>query len=211
MTRRHTGALLSTNTSPRLGGKRVVLRPLNVGDWEQWREVRSASHDWVTQWEPAKNPNQPNPDTDKRAFRQRCGYLSQQRRLGNLFDFGVFVEDNFIGEMNMSSVTMHPFYSCFVGYWIDKRHAGQGYAPEALVAVMRFAFEELGLYRVQVAIVKRNNASLRVVEKLGIPYEGLLRKFLEINGIWEDHSSFAMTLEDWEAEGQELVATWLGG
>ena len=98
---------------------------------------------------------------------------------------------------------------CYVGYWIDQSQAGQSYAPEALAAVLRFGFEECLLYRMQVAIVPTNSASLRVVEKLGIPTEGIARKFLEINGTWEDHQLFAMTIEDWEQHGGALVSQWL--
>ena len=67
----------------------------------------------------------------------------------------------------------------------------------------------MNLHRVQIAIVPRNVRSLRVVEKLGLRHEGVAEKYLEINGVWEDHARFAVTAEDWEQRGPELTAAWL--
>jgi len=88
--------------------------------------------------------------------------------------------------------------------------AGNSYVPEAFVVAARFAFEELHLHRVQAAIVPRNIASRRVVEKLKLRDEGTAERYLEINGIWEDHIRFAMTAEEWEARGTDLIAEWIG-
>ena len=194
---------------PKLQGKRVTLRPLVAADFPQWTEVRRRCRGWLLPWEPRKLPNLSDPDTDPKAFQQRCQFMKTEREAGKGYGFGVFANGHLIGEMNMSSVMGHPFYSCYVGYWIDQSQAGQSYAPEALAAVLRFGFEECLLYRMQVAIVPTNSASLRVVEKLGIPTEGIARKFLEINGTWEDHQLFAMTIEDWEQKGGALTRDWL--
>ena len=121
----------------------------------------------------------------------------------------MFVDGRFRGEMNLSSVQRGPFQSCYVGYWIDEDVAGMGYTPEALVVAARFAFEQLALHRVQVSIVPRNAASLRVVEKLGLRSEGLAERYLEINGVWEDHCRFAITAEEWQARARELIAVWI--
>ena len=63
-----------------------------------------------------------------------------------------------------------------------------------------FAFRRLGLHRVQAAVMPRNAASIRVLEKNGFRREGLAPRYLRINGEWEDHLIFARTAED-EAEG----------
>jgi [ribosomal protein S5]-alanine N-acetyltransferase len=71
------------------------------------------------------------------------------------------------------------------------------------------AFEDLHLHRVQISIIPRNTASRRVVEKLGIRDEGLAQRYLEINGTWEDHIRYAITLEEWDARRDELMAAWI--
>ena len=79
--------------------------------------------------------------------------------------------------------------------------AGSGLIPEAVVVVLQFAFETLRLHRIEVAIIPRNVASRRVVEKLELRDEGVALGFLEINGEWEDHVRYAMTSEEWAARG----------
>ena len=73
----------------------------------------------------------------------------------------------------------------------------------------RFAFEDLGLHRVQIAIIPRNAASRRVVEKLGIRDEGIAVRYLEINGVWEDHVRYAITAEEWAERREGYVKEWL--
>ena len=63
----------------------------------------------------------------------------------------------------------------------------------------RFAFEHVGLHRVQPAIIPRNTASKRVAQKVGFRLEGRALRYLRINGVWEDHDIYAMTAEDWQA------------
>ena len=67
------------------------------------------------------------------------------------------------------------------------------YIAEAVVVLMRFAFEQLQLHRLEICIVPRNANSRRVVEKLDVRCEGLAERYLEINGVWEDHLRFAIT------------------
>jgi ribosomal-protein-alanine N-acetyltransferase len=81
--------------------------------------------------------------------------------------------------------------------------------PEALVLVARFAFEQVHLHRIQVSIIPRNQRSRRVVEKLKLRDEGIAQRYLEINGVWEDHVRYALTVEEWQERGEELTHTWL--
>jgi len=192
-----------------LFGRRIVLRPLVVDDFSQWRSVRRRNLDWLTKWEPKRSASAPDVVEDRSAFALRCHSRDRERQLGSGFGFGVFVDGSLAGEINLNSVHRGPFQNAYVGYWIDQDQAGNGYTPEAVVLVAQYAFEELDLHRIQIAIVPRNGASRRVVEKLGIRSEGVAEHYLEINGIWEDHIRFAMTHEDWQEMGQTLVDDWL--
>ena len=195
--------------SDNLKGRRIALRALTIEDFEEWSEVRNANIDWLTKWEPTRPITAPDVINDRNAFSTRCNARDRERHLGSGYSFGIFVDGLFTGEINLSSIQRGPFQNCYVGYWVDHRKAGNGYTPESLVVLLRFAFEELNLHRVQVAIIPRNSASRRVVEKLGLRNEGIAQKYLEINGEWEDHIRFAITTEEWDMQGPALIAEWI--
>ena len=193
-----------------LVGPRVELRPLKGGDFEAWQAVRERSRDWLEPWEPMPDPTSPDPVHDPEAFRARCGAWERQRHFDSAYGFGMFLRGGgFIGEVSLGSVQRGPFQSAFVGYWVDEEHAGQGYVPEGVALILRYGFEELGLHRVEAAIVPRNAASRRVVEKLGLREEGLAERFLQIRGVWEDHTRFAITVEEWGERADEIVGKFL--
>lgn len=190
-------------------GRRVVLRPLVANDFAAWRDVRRRNVEWLTKWEPQRVPGQPDTTRDRGAFLVRCSARERERQLGTAYGFGIFVEGRFAGEINLNAVQRGPFQSAYVGYWIDELHAGQGYVPEAVVALARFVFEDLHLHRIQIAIIPRNAASRRVPEKLGLREEGVAVRYLEINGAWEDHVRYAMTREEWVERGDRLLGDWI--
>jgi ribosomal-protein-alanine N-acetyltransferase len=196
--------------SDALVGARVNLRPLKGSDFGAWRAVRERSRDWLEPWEPLPDPTSPDPVSDPEAFRARCGAWDRQRHFDTAYGFGMFLRDGpFVGEVSLGSVQRGPFQSAFVGYWIDEEHAGQGYVPEGVALILRYGFEELGLHRIEAAIVPRNMASRRVMEKLGLREEGLAERFLQIRGVWEDHCRFAMTVEEWGERRDEIVGKFL--
>jgi [ribosomal protein S5]-alanine N-acetyltransferase len=186
----------------------VTLRPLVAGDFDQWREVRRRNVDWLTRWEPRPAEGSPNDTVDRNAFGARCGAREREWQLGTGFGFGIFVQGRFGGEINLSGVQRGPFQNAYVGYWIDEALAGNGYVPESLVVVARFAFEDINLHRLQVAIIPRNKASRRVVEKLGLRDEGVALRYLAINGVWEDHIRYAITAEEWFERRDQLLLEW---
>lgn len=191
-----------------LTGRRVSLRPLVAEDFSQWNEVRTANEEWLTRWEPQRLAGQPDVVRSRQAFSSRCAARQRERQMGTGYGFGVFIGSQLVGEMNVSSIQRGPFQNAYVGYWVDQRQAGHGYTPEALVVAMRFAFDDLRLHRLQIAIIPRNKPSRRVVEKLGIRLEGLAERYLEINGVWEDHMRYGITVEEWVARRVEFEA-WI--
>lgn len=201
--------LTATAVGPRLQSARLVLRPLVPSDFPAWSEVRRRCGDWLTRWEPRRGSGVPDAAEHRRAFDARCEASDRERANGSSFRFGVFHDGRFAGEINVGSVQRGAYQNAYVGYWIDEAVAGRGFMPEAVVCVLRFAFEELGLHRVQISIIPRNTASRRVVEKLQVREEGIAERYLEINGVWEDHVRYAMTVEEWRVRRDELVDTWL--
>ena len=133
----------------------------------------------------------------------------RDRQLGTAYGFGIFVDGEFAGEINLSGISRGASQSATLGYWIDQKQAGHGYMPESCVLVLGLAFEELGLHRVQVSIIPRNIKSRRVVEKLGLREEGIAKGYLEIDGVWEDHMCYAITAEEWRQRRARYLTEWI--
>jgi ribosomal-protein-alanine N-acetyltransferase len=180
----------------RLYGRRVVLRPLVPPDFAAWSEVRRRNHDWLTVWEPSRPAHSPDPSTDREAFSARCALRDRERQSGTAYAFGMFVDNAFAGEVNLNNVVRGAMMGGSVGYWIDQARAGRSYTSESVVVLARYAFEELGLHRLEICIVPRNANSHRVVAKIGLRNEGTAERFLEINGTWEDHVRYGFTSEE---------------
>ena len=193
-----------------LVGARVLLRPLRADDWDAWREVRVRCRAWLERWEPLPDQGSADPVLERDAFRARCGAWERQRHFDAAYGFGMFLDNGrFAGEVSLGSVQRGPFQMGYIGYWIDEALAGHGYVPEGVVVLMQHAFEVLNLHRLEAAIVPRNTASRRVAEKLGLREEGTAQRFLQIQGVFEDHVRYAITIEEWQARGHELVARYL--
>ena len=194
----------------RLHGGRVTLRPLVPGDFRVWSEVRLHNEEWLTVWEPSRAVHQPDPTRDRSAFSSRCLQRDRDRGAGTAYQFGLFLGDQVIGEVNLNNVIRGAMQSGTIGYWVDRRHAGNGYVAEGVVLLLQYAFEQLRLHRIEICIVPRNLRSRRIVEKLGIRDEGVAERYLEINGEWEDHVRYGITAEEWEARRDELLSVWAG-
>jgi ribosomal-protein-alanine N-acetyltransferase len=199
---------LSRASSLELVGSRLRLRTLTEDDYDGWYSVRSRCRDWLIPWEP-RPAGAPPMAEDRASFAARCAARERERQLGGGIGFGMFLHGRLVGEITLSSIQRGPFQQAYIGYWVDEDLAGHGLAPEAVVIVLRYAFEELGLHRVEIAIVPRNKPSRRVVEKLDVREEGIAVGFLEIDGKWEDHVRYAVTSEEWLERGKDLVTTWL--
>jgi len=192
-----------------LFGRRIMLRPLVATDFEAWSEVRLRNGEWLTKWEPMPLITSPDPAISRDAFNNRCAARDRERQSGNAYCLGLFVNNVFAGEVNLNGVVRGAMQSGTIGYWIDEAKAGNSYMSEAVLLLSKFAFDELRLHRVEVCIIPRNGASRRVVEKLALREEGIAERFLEINGIWEDHVRYGFTIEEWQTRRVELSAAWL--
>lgn len=107
--------------------------------------------------------------------------------------------EHLIGRVALSNIVRGAWQNATIGYWISEDACGSGHATTAVGLVIAFAFEHAGLHRVQPAIMPRNVRSRRVVEKNGFRREGCAERYLQIDGVWEDHDIFAITAEEWPA------------
>ncbi len=104
--------------------------------------------------------------------------------------------EEIIGSISISNIIRGPFQSAYIGYKLDKENINRGYMTEALEKIIEIAFEDLDLHRIEANIMPRNKSSLKVVSKLGFENEGLGKKYLKINDIWEDHIHMVLIKEE---------------
>lgn len=181
--------------SVRLQGARVFLRPPERGDWQEWAELRGASRDFLVPWEPAWTSDA----LSRAAYRRRLGRYALDWRTDQGYSFFIFrVEDGaLVGGIGLSNLRRGVAECASLGYWIGARFARRGYMTEALGLTLDFAFQNLRLHRVEAACLPTNVASRGLLGKVGFREEGYARKYLLIDGKWQDHVLFAMLREEW--------------
>jgi [ribosomal protein S5]-alanine N-acetyltransferase len=172
---------------------RVGLRPLALSDRRAWKEVRARNVEWLKPWEATVPPGDASAP---KTFRRLVIDLRRQARELRSLPFALTVDDEFAGQLTVSNIVGGSARFASMGYWIDSRHAGQGFVPTAVALATDYCLFEMDLHRIEIAIRPENVASLRVVEKLGFLEFGYAPRFLHIDGDWRDHRLFAITAED---------------
>lgn len=179
-------------------GSRILLRGLRVhADKKEFLELRSANAAWTRPWDSTA----PGPGAaTSMSYAQMVRFQDREAKEGRLLPFAIEVDGELAGQMHLFGITRGALLSASAGYWIAERYAGRSITPFALAMLIDHAFGGVGLHRVEVNIRPDNDASLRVMEKLGLREEGLRKRYLHINGAWHDHLTFAVTTEELPTE-----------
>ncbi len=179
----------------RLGWGPVELHPLRRRDAVEWSRLRSANEDWLRPWEPtAAQPWAVR--HSPAAYRAMRRALTRRARMGVTVPFAIRVEGRLVGQVTVDNVVRGALRSGWLGYWIDRGVAGRGMASLAVALVCDHAFGPMGLHRLQADIRPENAPSRRLVEGLGFVQEGVLRRYLDIDGAWRDHLAYALLADD---------------
>jgi ribosomal-protein-alanine N-acetyltransferase len=112
-----------------------------------------------------------------------------------------------LGFINLSQIVRRALQSAYLGYAVGKPYAGQGYMRDGLELVLRRAFTELRLHRIEANIQPGNHASIALARGAGFRREGFSPRYLKIGGRWRDHERWAMLADDWRARGDPLAAS----
>jgi len=194
--------------SIRLTTPRLVLRPPRTSDIGEIRRLLRHNATHLKPWNPT-----PRPGEDPASITEVSNTVLRHRREwknGRTFVFMVARQEEparFIGKIALNGVMRGAMHGAYLGYWMDVDHQGSGMCPEAIGAVLDFAFGAAGLHRIQAAIMPRNPRSIRVIEKLGFRREGYAERYLQIAGKWEDHILYARTREEHPLEDARTDAT----
>lgn len=139
----------------------------------------------------------------------RAAYRTYIERTHDGSYFGHFViddDDALVGVINISEVVRGALQSGYLGYYAFAPHAGRGMMRAALAQVVRAAFRDYGLHRLEANIQPDNLVSRALARTLGLQLEGYSPRYLKIRGRWRDHERWAITLEAWRAQARQRPA-----
>jgi ribosomal-protein-alanine N-acetyltransferase len=174
-------------------GDPVEIRPLVVQDAEQMLALALRNRAHLESWEPLRDETWFTLEAQSSAIERAV----ELRESGRGYRFAIVAGARIVGAVGLNEVVRGAFENAYLGYWVDVGSTGRGYATQGVRLAVGFAFEEAQLHRVQAAVMPRNAASIRVVEKVGFRREGHALRYLRIAGVWEDHHLFALTREEW--------------
>lgn len=179
----------------------VAIRIVRAKDSKTLETLILGNREWLRPWE-ATNPHGPNSFDIKGQIRALLLQLEANEGL----PFVIMHEGEIVGQLNVANILHGSVSSCVIGYWIAPEKAGLGITPTAVALAMDYLFNVVGLHRVEIDVRPENGPSIRVVQKLGLRYEGLKRNYIHIHGQWRDHYVFALT-EDEVPDG--VLNRWL--
>ena len=180
--------------APSLKGERVTLRQPTTGDYREWVALRAESRSFLEPWEPRWTLD----EMDHSVWRQRIRRYREDFSNGTSIAYFIFDTSSgqLRGGITLGNIRRGVALSGHVGYWIGERHAGRGLMVDALNLLTQYSFDTLSLHRIEAACIPGNTRSVRVLEKAGFQREGLLRSYLKINGVWQDHYLYSLISDD---------------
>ena len=184
--------------TPCLATKRLIIRPARNDDFHGWSQLRQTSRAFLTQWEGAWND-----DIYKRAsFRDKLRHERLAINRGEGFPFLLVRREDrqILGGVILSHIRRGEEMACTAGAWMGQPYAQKGYMAEAMRAILPFAFQKLGLTRMEACCLPHNVPSIRILEGVGFRQEGLARRYRHINGAWRDHLLLAAISDERESD-----------
>ncbi len=173
-------------------GEFIRIRRFTTDDAEPLYEAVRESVQQLCHWMVWCNPEYSKEDS--RAF-----VWSSERDWDRGERYSFVIEDSrdaaLVGSVGLSSIVF-PHRFANLGYWVRTSRTGEGIARAAVLLASSFAFEKLGLERLELIVPVSNEASRRVAERVGAHCEGLLRKRLVLRGKLHDAALYSLLPED---------------
>jgi len=183
----------------RIDTDRLVLRPLTFDDYARWRRAWSTVDAARTTFDHGPKSGD---DLSVETFEQRIHALHNLISVDKSYGLAMFLRDEdetLVGQVSVMDVARGVFQNAYLGWRVLNTHWRHGYAHEASAAAVRYAFEDLGLHRLEAAIEPMNAPSRALARKLGMRQEGVSRRRLMARGAWRDMCIYALTIEEWNA------------
>jgi ribosomal-protein-alanine N-acetyltransferase len=164
----------------------VAIRHVTLDDHAELTARTRESADLHRPWVPQR-------ETTEEAFAEYLARIEQPAHEG--FVICLLETGEIVGAVNINNIVRGTLQSGTLGYVAYASTTGRGYMTEGLGLVIRYAFGELGLHRLEANIQPANVRSARLAERLGFRHEGHSPAFQFIRGAWRDNDRWAITRE----------------
>lgn len=172
----------------------VLIRSPLPSDRDAFVDLRTRNLAFLTPWEPA--PPGGKISHPAKTFER---YIKLRNTKTTRRFFVVRRSDRaLMGQIGLSQIFRGPFQNAIVGYWIGEEFAGKGYMRAALSLLLDLSFGPMKLHRIEANMMPRNTPSRALARSVGMRFEGLALRYLQIQGVWEDHEHWAITAEVWK-------------
>ena len=173
-------------------GKKVFLRPPKAEDFAEYARL-------------AKQSEKFHRGLIKMAKTQKDfdAFLERSESEENECFLVCHAEDRAIaGMINLSQIFRGAFQNAYLGYGLGVKFTRQGLMTEAVELILKYAFEDLRLHRIEANVQPHNTASIGVLQKNSFRKEGFSRKYLKVGGRWRDHERWAVIAEDYKSKSK---------
>lgn len=164
----------------------IQLVPADLSLAEQVVDYYKRNRDFLEAFEPVRSEAFFSLEYQRAALKKEMVEY-EERTVFRFYIVPMEQPSKIIGIIGLNNVVWGAFCSAFMGYKLDKDFVNKGYMSIAVEMLTKYAFEELGLHRIEANVMPKNKASLRVLEKNHFMNEGISKYYLNINGVWEDH------------------------
>jgi len=173
---------------------RLLMKAISLEDWEEI-EAYASDYDMA---KTTLNIPHPYPKGSGKDFAR---HMAEQFDIGKHYTFSVFdrKEGYFIGLMGLG--VNKEFHHAELGYWIGKPFWGKGIGTEAAAAMMKYGFHELNLHRIFARAFAHNPGSYRIMEKIGMNYEGTFKEHVYRFGEYADVKFYGLLKRDYLNQG----------
>jgi len=179
----------------RVAGGLVRLRPVRLRDAGEWSSIRIRDEAQLQPWEPTGTGSWRGRNNGA-AWPMVCSSMRASARRGVMLPFAIELDGAFAGQVTVGNVVRGALRSAWVGYWVATPHTGKGVASAALALTVDHCFGPVGLHRIEATVRPENLASRAVLARVGFREEGLLRRYLDVDGQWRDHLLVALIAEE---------------
>ncbi|MBW9150533.1 GNAT family N-acetyltransferase [Clostridium sp. CM028] len=167
-------------------GMNIKIHALIPSDAEEVLEFHLRNRKFLRPFEPSRDEKFYTLESQKRTLVENY----KQFLNGNVVNFGIYKNNKLIGKIKISNIVMGSFKNAFIGYSMDEKEQSKGYMKESVKLVMKYAFEELELHRIEATTLIDNEKSQRVLSSCGFKELGISEKHLYVNGEWRDQMVF---------------------